>query len=264
MLKRRAHELGARAYCVHAIFAHGKDTERKRMILRDAMAWHDPPEYYTSGRYLRFEMVIPSQLRLEGGFDIIAVQLKQFRAAMQLARRLNRTLILPRLRCDDRAMAYPCYAWYHRAMGYGGFNFFQKITMPVTVVTEPNLGWRKPRMATMSSRAERQGGAAGRHGRPATAGRHGRPPRRRTFGTPELRSGPSRFTLRVCRRAPQPTSLSRFVHSPPFTVQALPPCASGVLPSLLLARRGAARDVRVAHTRAELLIQSTHSRQMGR
>eukprot|EP00966_Prymnesium_polylepis_P296855 6858067-Prymnesium_polylepis.2 len=50
MLRRRAAALGARAYCVHAIFAHGKDTERKRMILRDAMAWHDPPDYYSTGR----------------------------------------------------------------------------------------------------------------------------------------------------------------------------------------------------------------------
>eukprot|EP00966_Prymnesium_polylepis_P296854 6858067-Prymnesium_polylepis.1 len=81
-------------------------------------------------RFMRFEMAVPTQLRVEGGFDIITTQLAQFHAAMRLARALNRTLILPRLRCDERAMAYPCYAWYHRAMGYGGFNFFQKITMP--------------------------------------------------------------------------------------------------------------------------------------
>ncbi|KAL1496694.1 hypothetical protein AB1Y20_014288 [Prymnesium parvum] len=130
MFRRRAQELGARPYCIHAIFAHGKEPERKRMILRDAMAWHDPPEYYTEGRYLRVEMAVPTHTRLEGGFEMIQAQLQQFRAAMWLARAMNRTLILPRLRCDDRAMAYPCYAWYHRAVGYSGFNFFQKVAMP--------------------------------------------------------------------------------------------------------------------------------------
>ena len=29
---------------------------------------------------------------------------------------LTFTLVLPRLRCGDAPMAYPCYAWYHRAM----------------------------------------------------------------------------------------------------------------------------------------------------
>ena len=31
MLGKRRQELGAQAYCVHAIFAHGKDVERKKM-----------------------------------------------------------------------------------------------------------------------------------------------------------------------------------------------------------------------------------------
>ena len=130
MLRKRRADLGAVAYCVHAIFAHGKDEPRKRAILRDSMAWHDPPSYYSEGRYLRFETAVPHQLRLEGGFGIVQAQIDQFVAAMKLAIELNRTLILPRFRCDERAMAYPCYAWYHRAMGYFGFNFFQKITMP--------------------------------------------------------------------------------------------------------------------------------------
>lgn len=175
---------------LQAIFSHGKDMARKRMILRDAMLWHDPPEYYSTGRYIQFEMAVPSTIRLEGGFEIIEVQLqqaashnhrtppfpppsnvashqslptptnpplppspatipalhpllptyssashrnapsctmpilpppssppslcplashygvaRQFRLAIWLATQLNRTLILPRLRCDDRAMA---------------------------------------------------------------------------------------------------------------------------------------------------------------
>ena len=48
---------------------------------------------------------------------------------MRLAILLNRTLVLPRLRCGERTMAYPCYAWYHRAMAYFGLNF-AKVPMP--------------------------------------------------------------------------------------------------------------------------------------
>jgi hypothetical protein len=35
----------------------------------------------------------------------------QVQQAARLASYLNRTLILPRLRCGDSTLAYPCYAW---------------------------------------------------------------------------------------------------------------------------------------------------------
>ena len=93
-----------------------------------AQLWHDPPSYY-DGRFLQFETSWPSRLKQEGGFELIAVQLRQFEVAMRLAILLNRTLVLPRLRCGERTMAYPCYAWYHRAMAYFGLNF-AKVPMP--------------------------------------------------------------------------------------------------------------------------------------
>ena len=49
-------------------------------------------------------------------------QTRQVEVAARLAMLLNRTLVLPRLRCGEKPMAYPCYAWYHRAMAYFGLN----------------------------------------------------------------------------------------------------------------------------------------------
>ena len=73
-------------------------------------------------------MVLPS-LRAQGGFEILQAQLAQVRAALRLAALLNRTLVLPRLKCGERPLAYPCYAWYHRAMAYFGLNT-DKVSMP--------------------------------------------------------------------------------------------------------------------------------------
>ena len=38
----------------------------------------------------------------------------RFYQGVRVAALLNRTLVLPRFRCGEAAMAYPCYAWYHR------------------------------------------------------------------------------------------------------------------------------------------------------
>ncbi len=122
LLHGRREALGARPYCLHAIFAHGKEAARKRAIFRSQGLWIDPPAYYSRGRYLSLELSVPASMRAHGGFDLITSQLRQVHAAMRLASYLNRTLVLPRLRCGDLSMAYPCYAWYHRAMGYFGLN----------------------------------------------------------------------------------------------------------------------------------------------
>ena len=133
MFHRRRADLGvAPPYCLHAIFAHGKDVERKISIFREEGLWHDPPEYYEppgGGRFLVAEPSVHPALLARGGFDIIHTQLRQVQQAFKLAALLNRTLILPRLRCGDRPMAYPCYAWYHRAMAYFGPNP-DKVAMP--------------------------------------------------------------------------------------------------------------------------------------
>jgi hypothetical protein len=131
MFSRRREALGARPYCLHAIFAHGKEMDRKRAILREERLWHDPPAYYAAPHtnYLVVEPTVPAKVLATGGFDMISTQLRQTQQAMRLAALLNRTLVLPRLRCGERPMAYPCYAWYHRAMAYFGLNY-DKVPMP--------------------------------------------------------------------------------------------------------------------------------------
>ena len=134
MHRKRRESLRARPYCLHAIFAHGKDAERKMSIFREEGLWHDPPRYYelpprSAGFLVAESLSIPPSLRAMGGFDMIRLQLQQVHALFHLARLLNRTLILPRLRCGERPMAYPCYAWYHRAMAYFGLNT-DKVPMP--------------------------------------------------------------------------------------------------------------------------------------
>jgi hypothetical protein len=65
-------------------------------------------------------------------FEIISLQLREFTAAAMLASALNRTLLLPQLKCGNKPMAYPCYAWYHRAMAYFGWAMSQRVDMPRT------------------------------------------------------------------------------------------------------------------------------------
>ncbi|KAL3926996.1 MAG: hypothetical protein SGPRY_003028 [Prymnesium sp.] len=130
----------------NAIFTHGKDHLRKMWVLREAMLWHDDALYYSQGNFLTYKPHISHSLRAEGGFQLINEQLRQFGLAMQLARVLNRTLVLPKLHCSDRIMAYPCYAWYHRGYSMKGLNVF-KIPMPELC---PLYYWLDLRMATAS------------------------------------------------------------------------------------------------------------------
>lgn len=135
--RRRRESLRARPYCLHAIFAHGKDTDRKISIFREEQLWHDPPSYYDpppgpDGRPTQFlvaEPVLPQALVQAGGFELLQTQFRQIHAAFRLAALLNLTYVLPRLKCGERPMAYPCYAWYHRSMAYFGLNT-DKVSMP--------------------------------------------------------------------------------------------------------------------------------------
>ncbi|KAL1504630.1 hypothetical protein AB1Y20_008413 [Prymnesium parvum] len=139
----RRDELGVLPFCLHAIFSHGRNVAQKAWILRQANAWVDPPEYYTAGRFLEYTFESPdAAVRTEppatavrptgagkscaadggsesagrGGYALIEAQLTALRAAARLAHALNRSLILPRLRCGDEVLAFPCYAWYHKMM----------------------------------------------------------------------------------------------------------------------------------------------------
>ena len=128
--RARRESVGCRPYALHAIFAHGKDEPRKRMIFREEMLWHDPPEYYSTGSFLSYEPdAPPPHLQKEGGFELIVHQLRTFQSALALAAALGRALVLPSLRCGAAPMAYPCYAWYHRAYAHFGFNL-GKTPMP--------------------------------------------------------------------------------------------------------------------------------------
>ena len=102
---------------------------------------------------------------------------------MRLASALNRTLVLPRLRCGEHAMAYPCYAWYHRAMGWFGFNF-DKVPMPDVC---PSYYWLDLHRVTAPAAASRFSF------REASFLENPRTPRAVTADT---------ATLRLCAKAP--------------------------------------------------------------
>ena len=55
--------MGARPYSLHAIYAHGGGSEKKIAIMREAMGWHDPPEYYSAPhrKYLTYDSTPPER-----------------------------------------------------------------------------------------------------------------------------------------------------------------------------------------------------------
>ena len=122
---------GAKPYSLHAIYSHGGGATHKIALMREAQGWHDPPSYYNDEhrRYLTYDSTPPERALRLGGFEVILSQLRRFESALKLAHLANRTLILPKLRCGNAAMAYPCYAWYHRATTSGGFRH-ERVPMP--------------------------------------------------------------------------------------------------------------------------------------
>ena len=134
--------LAARPFSLHAIYSHGKDRSRKRWLLREAMLWHDPPAYYTEGRFLSFEPIVSDRLASEGGHEVVISQLRQLASAVRLAGLLNRSLLLPRLRCGDTALSYPCHATYHRGYTSDGLAF-GRVAMPAFCPTYYWLSYRE-------------------------------------------------------------------------------------------------------------------------
>lgn len=121
----------AKPYSLHAIYTHGGGAEKKVALMRDARGWHDPPGYYEDEdrRYMTYDSSPPERLQRHGGFDLILTQLRRFEVALRVASLANRTLIMPRLKCGNVAMSYPCYAWYHRATTSAGFRH-DRVPMP--------------------------------------------------------------------------------------------------------------------------------------
>ena len=109
----RPQRRGVLPYSVHTTFQYsgaGGKTHR----LREAMLWEDEPSYFTPPKNLltytpvvRRELIKKSGVMdVESHFTLVHHQLTQLRAAMVLARKLDRLLILPELVCGlDRFWA---------------------------------------------------------------------------------------------------------------------------------------------------------------
>ncbi|KAK7367134.1 hypothetical protein VNO80_09143 [Phaseolus coccineus] len=106
-------QLKLEPYAVHTTFQYA-GTEGKRHRLREAMFFHDPPEYYNpSGGFLSFKPSIPKSLLLSGNhtieshFTLVNYQIKQIRTALAIASLLNRTLVVPPLWCRVDRLWFP-------------------------------------------------------------------------------------------------------------------------------------------------------------
>ncbi|EPS58524.1 hypothetical protein M569_16289, partial [Genlisea aurea] len=125
-------QFGLKAYAVHTTFQFA-NRDGKRHRLREAMIFHDPPEYYDSpGGFLAFKAGIPPRLLFDGPHNtdthfalvnyqalltaylyissdtsvwllvfvfFVFFQMKQIRTALAIASLLNRTLVMPPLWC---------------------------------------------------------------------------------------------------------------------------------------------------------------------
>ena len=108
------------AFFVHATFVFSA-TAGKRNRYREALLWRDSDNYYNSDRkYITIDLHIPplpfeiptvSAAWDEGNlnilFNVMNAQLNQIRSALALAMSLNRTLVMPRLRCVYDRVWYP-------------------------------------------------------------------------------------------------------------------------------------------------------------
>ena len=104
---------GFEPYSVHTTFQYS-GAIGKTHRLREAMLWEDEPSYYTPSKGLlmytpkvRRELIRPSGVMdVASHFQLVHEQLVQLRAALILARKLERLLILPRMVCGlDRFWA---------------------------------------------------------------------------------------------------------------------------------------------------------------
>ncbi|XP_051151632.1 arabinosyltransferase XEG113-like [Andrographis paniculata] len=99
-------QLRLEPYVVHTTFQFA-GSAGKRHRMREAMLFHDPPEYYDApGGFLTFKPDIPRSLllvgehTLESHFNLVNHQIKQIRTALAIATMLNRVLVMPPLWCS--------------------------------------------------------------------------------------------------------------------------------------------------------------------
>ena len=96
---------GVVPYSVHTTFQYS-GAVGKTHRLREAMLWEDEPSYFTPPKNLltyapvvRRELIKKSGVMdVESHFTLVHHQLTQLRAAIVLARKLDRLLILPEVR----------------------------------------------------------------------------------------------------------------------------------------------------------------------
>lgn len=112
-VQRMPQRLSAVPYSVHTTFQYS-GAVGKTHRLREGMLWDDPPEYFSparglitySPRILRSLIRPAGQMTVQSHFDLMNAQLVELRAAMLLAQRLDRLLVLPSLVCGlDRFWA---------------------------------------------------------------------------------------------------------------------------------------------------------------
>ena len=112
-IQRMPQRRGVLPYSVHTTFQYS-GAVGKTHRLREAMLWEDEPSYFTPPKNLltytpvvRRELIKKSGVMdVESHFTLVHHQLTQLRAAMVLARKLDRLLILPELVCGlDRFWA---------------------------------------------------------------------------------------------------------------------------------------------------------------
>jgi len=126
-VQRMPQSRGLEPYAVQTTFQHGYDTVGKTHRLREAMLWAEEPSYFTpwlsSGLaeggsaamgFLSYTAVVQRALLKPAGvmdvashLQLVHLQLTQIRAALLLARQLQRILILPQLVCGLDSFWFP-------------------------------------------------------------------------------------------------------------------------------------------------------------
>jgi hypothetical protein len=108
---RKLHVLRAvEPIAVHATFLRVQEPQGKLMRFREEGLYLDPPDYYESGSFMTYSPAIPPEslhqrwMAQRGSvpevhIDLVRRQVLQLRSALAIARVLNRTLVLPRVRC---------------------------------------------------------------------------------------------------------------------------------------------------------------------
>lgn len=108
MVSRLPEVLGTgQPYCMHATWTYG-GAAGKVSRLREALLWHDPPEYYTEGSYVTVDVTVPempedyntweeNEPQIQFHLGALRAQLEQAAVGMAFAVATGRTFIMPKV-----------------------------------------------------------------------------------------------------------------------------------------------------------------------